>query len=68
MSHPESLAVRDSFFAMSWMAAVDSKVLAGVSWFHIQVGDYSSTFTVLSKKDTLSLDHSVVNLMVGCAG
>ena len=36
--HPESLAVGDSLFTVSWVAAVGSKVLVGVSWFHIQVG------------------------------
>ena len=41
-SHPESLAVWDSFFTMSWVAAVGGKVLVGVSRFHIQIGHYSS--------------------------
>ena len=41
-SHLESLAVGDSFFTVSWVAAVGSKVLVGVGRFHIQVGHYSS--------------------------
>ena len=41
-SHPESLAVGDSFFTVSRMAAVGGKVLVGVGQFHIQVGHYTS--------------------------
>ena len=41
-SHLESLAVGDSFFTVSWVAAVGGKVLVGVGWFHIQVGHYLS--------------------------
>ena len=65
-SHLESLAVGDSFFTVSWVAAVGGKVLMGVGRFHIQVGP-STIFTVVSRNDALSLDHSVVNLMVGWA-
>ena len=42
VSHLESLAVGDSFFTVSWVAAVGGKVLVGVGRFHIQVGHYSS--------------------------
>ena len=49
------------------MAAVGRKVLIGVGWFHKRsvTTHLPSNFTVVFKKDTLSLDHSVVNLMVG---
>ena len=41
-SHLESLAVGDSFFTVSWVAAVGGKVLVGVGRFYIQVGHYLS--------------------------
>ena len=41
-SQPESLAIGDSLFTVSWVAAVGGKVFVGVSRFHIQVGHYLS--------------------------
>ena len=46
-SHPESLAVGDSFFTVSWVAAVGGKVLVGVGRFHLQVGHNSSGINYL---------------------
>ena len=67
-AHPDSLAVGDSFFTVSWVEAFSGKVLVGVGQFHTLVGLYPSTvFTDMSRNDTLSLDHSAVNLMVGWA-
>ena len=57
MSHAVSLAVGDSFFTVSWVAAVGSKVLVGVSWFHIQVGHYSSSnylYSCVQERHTVS--------------
>ena len=34
-AHSQSLAERDGFFAVAWMAAVGGKVLVGVSWFYM---------------------------------
>ena len=35
-SHPESLAVGDSFFAMPWMATVGGRIIVGFCLSHIQ--------------------------------
>ena len=67
-SHQESLAVGDSFFTVSWVVAVGGNWWVSVGFTYRSVTIHPSTiFTVVSRNDTLSLDHSVVNLMVGWA-
>ena len=57
-SHPESLAVGDSFFTVSWVAAVGGKVLAGVGRFHIRESLY------LPMLQYGSIDHVILSYVI----